>query len=107
MISGGVWGTVERRELLPTNHVNFVSQPQADRQTVYEGDSADLYAQVSSWPGLLAQWSKDGNDLAGQTNTSLYLDSATPDDSGQYSLFVQNKAFCPASALSSNVTLTV
>lgn len=106
-IFGGVWGWVERRELLPTNNVTFVSQPAPTNQIVYAGDSAGFYAGVSSWPGMLAQWRHAGTNLIGQTSASLYLNNVTTNDAGQYSLFVQNQALCPVSAVSSYATLTV
>jgi Immunoglobulin I-set domain/Domain of unknown function (DUF5122) beta-propeller len=100
-------GAIERRNALPASGVSFNSQPQPASQTVYEGDSASFSADASSWPGLSAQWIHAGTNLTDQTSTSLYLNNVTTNDSGQYALSVQNDAFCPASAVSSDATLTV
>lgn len=106
-IFGEVWGSVERRELLPTNQVAFVSQPQPANQVVYAGDNAYFSANVTSWPGLAAQWTRAGTDVTGQNTVALGLYNVTTNDSGTYQLSVQNEALCPATAVSSNVTLTV
>jgi len=50
-------------------------------------------------PGLLTyQWSKDGSDLPGETNTSLTFDAARPADAGSYRVRIANAAGAVTSA---------
>lgn len=104
-VFGGEYGFVERRLSPPPSGVFFTTQP--SNQTVYAGDPVEAYAGVSSWPGLLAQWTCNGTNVPLQTNMSLYLSSTTTNNSGSYQLFVTNRSYCTEFSASSNITVTV
>src|SRR5205823_1939651 len=77
-------------------------QPQS--QTISNGDSVVLSVAAIGTDPLVYQWERNGNDLAGATNTSLSLDNATPLNSGQYQVRVSNRV---GVALSSPAALLV
>jgi hypothetical protein len=105
-VFGGEYGNLERRLAPPLSGVSFNSQPAPASQTLYVGDLVSYSANVSSWPGVLAQWTLNGANLPGQTNLSLYFTAAST-SSGAYQLLASNASYCPESAVSSNVSLTV
>jgi hypothetical protein len=60
---------------------------------------------VQPVPGLTYQWKKDGNDISGETNSSLTINNVTVTNSGNYSVLVSG--VCPPSVTSNEATLTV
>lgn len=76
--------------------VNLVIAPTISTQpagaTVYIGSKATLSVQVAGTPPLVYQWKKDGQVLAGATNASLVLATATAADAGSYVVTVSNSA---------------
>ena len=80
----------------------ITAQPQS--QTVGAGSNATFSVIASGTPPLYYQWFFDGAALAGQTNSALTLNAASPANTGSYQVVVTNLY---GSATSSAATLTV
>ena len=66
--------------------------------------NAASFSGAATGPNLTYQWRFNGENLIGQTNTTLTIPNAQPSHAGQYQFLVFNPA---GSAASSNATLTV
>ena len=92
--SVGSW----RPATLPT----ITSQP--TNKTVSAGSPASFSTAAFSQPAPSYQWRKNGTNIAGATNATLGIASATLADNGTYSVIVSNSA---GVVTSSNAVLTV
>jgi hypothetical protein len=72
--------------------------------TVAEGQPASFSVVATGIPEPVYQWLKGASILAGQTNATLSIVAAGPDDIGTYSVIVSNAA---GTVTSSSATLTV
>jgi len=81
---------------------SIIDQP-AD-QTVTVGQSTSFSVSASGTPPLMYQWSFDGTNIAGATNTTITLNNLQFANAGYYGVLVSNLA---GSILSSNAVLTV
>jgi hypothetical protein len=81
-----------------------INNIQPTDQTVLVGQSATFSVSASGVAPLTYQWLKDGANIAGATNTTFSIASATTSDEGIYSAVVSNPG---GSVTSSNVSLTV
>lgn len=82
----------------------ILANPQAPTNNVFSGGSFSLSADVFGVPPLACQWKKDGTNVPGATTATYARPSATPSDSGVYTLLVTN-AFGTATSLSATVTV--
>ncbi len=80
----------------------ITTQP-TDR-SVAVGGSVTFTAAASGNPAPTFQWRKDGNNIAGATNATFTIASATAGDAGSYTVVATNSA---GSATSNSATLTV
>jgi hypothetical protein len=80
----------------------ITSQPSP--QTVCQGENV-TFSVGATGTGLTYQWKKDGNNINGETNSSLTLNNVTPANSGDYTVLVSG--VCPPSVMSNAATLTV
>jgi hypothetical protein len=62
---------------------------QPDSRTVAEGDTVVLQVAASGQP-LTFQWQRDRVDLTGETNPTLILSPAQPEQTGEYRVLVSN-----------------
>lgn len=67
---------------------SIVSQP--SEITITEGEILNLSVQVRGTQPFTFQWSKDGEDIDGATNSSYIIPVATIEDSGDYVLTITN-----------------
>ena len=77
---------------------------QPTNQTVVVGGTATFTVQAAGTPPLSYQWSFDGTNIAGATNTFLTLNNVQLNQAGVYSVLMTNLY---GSILSSNAVLTV
>lgn len=62
-----------------------IEQDLEDSVTIASGSSLSLTASTSSTNGTLScQWYKDDAALPNETNSSLFIEDAVPDDAGEY-----------------------
>jgi len=61
-------------------------------QTVSVGNAITLGVTASGTPAPTYQWQKNGSNIAGATQSSYIIGSATPADGGTYSVVVSNSA---------------
>jgi hypothetical protein len=87
----------------PTPVAPFIFS-QTLNQTVFEGATANLTVNAGGTAPLTYQWSFQGTNIAGATNTSLTLSNAQYSQSGDYAVAVSNAV---GWAASSNAVLTV
>jgi hypothetical protein len=80
----------------------FTDQPQD--QTICENATLFLYANATGAPTPTFQWRKDGNNLPGQTDTTLVIPMATTDATGTYDCVATNSC---GTATSDAVSVTV
>lgn len=73
-------------------------------QTVLEGGSVQFGVVARGTKPLEYQWQFNGEDLAGQTNSTLTLTGVSPSRAGDYTVRVKNQA---GEVLSAPATLTV
>ena len=92
------YGTVFRIILAPT----IFSQP--TNQTVVAGGNVTFAVGATGFAPLAYQWRRNGANLAGATNTSLFLSGVTVASTANYSVVVSNPG---GTVVSSNATLTV
>lgn len=67
---------------------NITAQPQD--VTVAEGGTINLEVKATSSLEITYQWRKDDAPINGETNSTLTIENATQDDSGDYSCYVTN-----------------
>jgi uncharacterized repeat protein (TIGR03803 family) len=81
----------------PPDLPSFALQP----QSIVSSNASTFFlsAAVIAPPPLRYQWYFDGEPLAAQTNTVLFLPSATPFQSGAYYLVASNTAGCATSSV--------
>lgn len=96
-ISGGAPVTV-----LPPTAPFFWSEPKS--VTVFSGEYVYLRAVANGSPPFAYQWRKEGTDIVGATNDALYIQQATTNDTGSYSIVVSNSS---GFVISSNAVATV
>ncbi len=77
----------------------IISQPQS--LAVVQGDPATLTVSAVGAPPLRYQWSRSGNDLAGETNSSLAFGGAQFADGGDYVVVVANDSGSVTSVVAS------
>lgn len=65
--------------------------PPQDR-TAYAGTEVALRVVASGSEALRYQWRRDGEELAGETNSLLVIANVQPDKAGSYSVVVTNRA---------------
>ncbi|MGD0812082.1 MAG: immunoglobulin domain-containing protein [Verrucomicrobiota bacterium] len=82
--------------------ISFLEEPM--NLDVLAGTPVTLQVEAAASPAPHYQWLFNDSNLPGQTNTALFLEAATPNLQGTYSVLVSN-AFAAVS--SSNVVLTV
>jgi len=97
---GGYDGGSAAPNLAPPS---FTAQP-AD-VTVAAGQPATFSVTVAGYMPISLQWQRDGVDIAGATQTSYTLASATPGDNG--AMFRVRASNLYGSATSASATLTV
>lgn len=71
-----------------TEPVRIVAQPQGG--ILFVGDRLTLNVVADGTAPISYQWRKDGQDLAGQTQASLVVDSVAAANAGSYSVRVSN-----------------
>ncbi|NOS99733.1 MAG: TIGR03790 family protein [Phycisphaerales bacterium] len=71
----------------------FVDEPAS--ADVCEGDAVSLRVTVVGTPPFGFQWRRNGQDIAGADGDSLFIASASPDDSGTYDCVVSNGCGTP------------
>lgn len=81
---------------------NIDTQPVAT--TVLEGGTAQFGVVASGTKPLSYQWRFNGQDISGQTSTTLTIPNVTPAQGGVYSVVVRNVA---GEAVSADAALTV
>ena len=81
---------------------SFTTQPQS--QTVTVGTNVTFTVQVAGTPVPTLQWRKDGNNLTGETGTSLALTAVQTTAAGTYTVVATNSG---GSATSTGAVLTV
>jgi hypothetical protein len=86
----------------PPSPPTIVQQPVS--QSVYAGNSASFHVYADGTHPLSFQWQKDGVNIPNTGYSSLYINSATLSDAGNYRVIVTNAA---GSAPSAVATLTV
>lgn len=79
-------------------------QPVAPARTLVVGNYVTLSVASTGTAPLTYQWRKGGQNLAGQTSSTLNLNGITQNDAGSYDVVVSNAY---GSATSNPVTLTV
>src|SRR5262249_10174617 len=79
----------------------ITTQPQP--KTVTSGQNAS-FSVGASGSGLVYQWRKDGNNIAGASTSSISLNNVRLAQAGNYSVVITNSG---GSVTSSNATLTV
>lgn len=77
----------------------FLTQPLSQTKTV--GEAVTLVAEVDGGPGTTTtfQWRKNGEDLAGETQSSLTFAAVAETDAGDYTLLAHNVAGDTVSAV--------
>ena len=80
----------------------IIGQPQSQR--ALPGGSAAFSVSASGTPPLTYQWSRNNEDLPGETNATLSITNTTALDAGSYWATVRNAA---GSAVSSNAELRI
>jgi len=68
----------------------FTQQPDP-AITVQTGKELDIAVTATGFAPLSYQWQKDGTDIAGETNSTLTIASATTSDAGTYTCKVMNE----------------
>lgn len=81
---------------------SITTQPQS--QTVTAGANVTFTIAVSGTPTPTLQWRKNGSNIAGQTGTSLVLNSVSTGSAGTYTVVATNSA---GTATSEGAVLTV
>jgi uncharacterized repeat protein (TIGR01451 family) len=94
--------TAEFNVLPPGISARVVSSP--TNQTVVLGQTVTFMVTADGTPELNYQWTFDGNNLTGATNSSLMLTNVLSADAGYYAVQVSNVY---GSDISSNALLTV
>ena len=95
---GDDYGTLFRVILAPT----IFSQP--TNQTVLAGENVTFAVGATGFGPLTFQWRRNGANIAGATNTSLFLLGVTVTNAANYSVAVSNPG---GTTVSSNATLVV
>jgi uncharacterized repeat protein (TIGR01451 family) len=90
-------------DLVPANMAPVILLQPTD-QTVFVGGSAAFSVVADGTPPLNFQWSFNGTNLIGATNTTLTLANVQFSQAGNYAVLVTNSY---GSVLSSNAVLTV
>jgi sugar lactone lactonase YvrE len=109
IISNG-WGSVTSSVAVLTLASSPVITSQPQSLTVANGDSASFSVAVSALGPFTCQWQKnqtdlaDGGNLSGAATTNLFLNPATTNDAGNYTVIITNAW---GSVTSSIATLTV
>lgn len=93
---GSNWAYVQvggNNSTSPTDHIQITSSPTS--VSVGSGDTAILQIQATSLDDLTLtyQWYKDGNTLSGQNSNYLYINNASEDDDGYYSVSVSDGTY--------------
>jgi hypothetical protein len=103
--AGAATSTVAQLEV--AEPVVITNQPagQLQCQTTIEGSQVTLCVGVSGTRPITYQWRFNGSPIADGTNECLILNNVQPNQSGDYSVVVNNIVNQPAT--SSNATLTV
>jgi len=83
---------------------SILGQLQPSSQVVALGSNATINASIFGALPLICQWTFDGTNLPGETNTFLTLTNVSFSRSGSYALLVTNNL---GVSLSSNATVTV
>jgi len=99
-----VFGTATSAEAVLTVTLGPVVLIPPRSQTVWEASSPVLSMVVERNGPFSYQWQKDGVDLPGETNQSLFFPGVRPHDSGNYTVRVTSPAGSIATA---SATLTV
>lgn len=102
------------REQYMANVLTFLTEPleeapptilaQPEPQTVIEGSEVVLKIEASGVPAPSFQWQFNGEDIPGETSTTLTLDEAQAANGGNYRVVVSNSL---GSVTSDTVTLAV
>ncbi|MGH8024733.1 MAG: hypothetical protein ACRED1_14175, partial [Limisphaerales bacterium] len=110
---------ITQNSLTPGNqgnvHWDSVTLSAAQLLVVKEPDSAAVSAgasftntvQVAGTPPFYYQWYENGAAIAGATNASLALNSATPGDAGDYNIVVTNGFGAVTSVVASVIVYTM
>jgi uncharacterized delta-60 repeat protein len=83
------------------SNVEIVSQP--TNQTVTAGQEAYFHADLSR-PAAI-QWKREGNNVTGATNATLYVSSAKTSDAGHFRLIASNAFGVVTSAVATLIVL--
>jgi hypothetical protein len=78
-------------KILPNVPPSITAQPQS-QISVIESNSITFTVSATGSDPLAYQWLKNGNPIAGQTNFSFTIASATTNDNGVYTVRVSNSA---------------
>ena len=68
----------------------IIQAPKAPAGAVFAGDTVVFEVTAQGTPPLTYQWTKNGQDLAGKTSSTLTLSNVTVADSGTYAVEVSN-----------------
>ena len=88
--------------VLPPTAPFFTQEPAS--VTVYSGGSAYFWSGVDGSPPFTYQWRNNGTNLPGATTDRFYLESATTNDTGVYTIVVSN---AQGFVISGNALVTV
>lgn len=103
------WGTPAGQGLIDALAIPPAATPpsiftQPQDETVATASNAVFFVTATGSPTLQYQWSFDGTNIDGATNSYLMLPDAQPDEDGNYSVEITNAY---GSVTSSNAVLTV
>jgi hypothetical protein len=104
VIVTNAWGSITSSVATLTVVSPLVITQQPTNQVVAVGSTASFSITASGTPPVSYQWSLNGTNLSGATNTSLVLSNVQPGQAGTYAVLVTNRF---GSILSSNAVLTV
>jgi len=104
VIISNAWGSVTSSVATLTIVIQPVITQQPTNQTVVAGGTASFSLAASGAQPLIYQWSFNGTNISGATNTSLILSNVQFSQAGTYMVLVTNLF---GSSLSSNAMLIV
>ena len=99
-----LWGVITSSNAVLTVNTPPIILAQPQNVTVIEGQSASFSVLATGDAPLTYQWSFDGTNLVGATNSTLNLTGVVPAQAGTYSVLITNLS---GSTNSVSATLTI
>jgi|GEM_PF-6433901 len=94
--------------LLPVGQTNggslTISNPAS--QTNHQGDSVTFNTTATGTPPLTYQWTFNGTNISGATDSSLILNSVQSSDAGSYAV-TANNSYCSSTSTPASLTVIV